>query len=94
MNRACSVGKYLLMVGVLAVLSVSPPPSFSQARGESVKAAAPKEDVTVYVTKTGKKYHRATCSSLRTSKIPIKLSEAKGRYGPCANCSPPTREIE
>lgn len=46
-------------------------------------------DVTVYVTKTGKKYHNAGCSSLRLSAIPMKLSEAAQRYGPCGNCKPP-----
>ena len=44
---------------------------------------------TVYVTKTGKKYHRSSCSSLRRSKIPVSLEEAKVGYGPCARCKPP-----
>ena len=43
----------------------------------------------VYVTKTGAKYHRASCSSLRASKIEMPLAEAAARYGPCANCRPP-----
>ena len=43
----------------------------------------------VYVTRTGKKYHREGCISLRRSKIPISLAEAKGRYGPCGRCNPP-----
>ena len=47
------------------------------------------KDVTVYVTRTGKKYHRGNCSSLRKSKIPMNLEEAKKRYGPCKRCSPP-----
>lgn len=46
-------------------------------------------DVTVYVTKTGKKYHRSGCRYLRRSAIPMKLSAAKGRYGPCSVCKPP-----
>ena len=49
----------------------------------------PLEDVTVYVTRTGKKYHRDGCSSLRRSKIPISLVEAKQQYGPCSRCNPP-----
>ena len=44
---------------------------------------------TVYVTRTGKKYHRGSCSSLRRSKIPISLAEAKQKYGPCLRCNPP-----
>ncbi|MBU1259646.1 MAG: thermonuclease family protein [Planctomycetes bacterium] len=51
----------------------------------------PKEnDITVYVTKTGKKYHLATCSYLSKSSIPIKLKDAKARgYSPCSKCNPP-----
>ena len=45
--------------------------------------------VTVYVTRTGKKYHRDGCSSLRKSKIPKSLEEAKERYDPCSRCNPP-----
>ena len=45
-------------------------------------------DETVYVTKTGAKYHAAGCSSLRRSSIPMKLSEAATRYGACRLCSP------
>jgi hypothetical protein len=44
---------------------------------------------TVYVTRTGSKYHRDGCSSLSRSKIPMSLAEAARRYGPCANCRPP-----
>lgn len=47
------------------------------------------QEGTVYVTKTGKKYHRGSCSSLRKSKILISLADAKLRYGPCGRCNPP-----
>jgi endonuclease YncB( thermonuclease family) len=43
----------------------------------------------VYVTRTGKKYHRASCSSLRSSKIEMPLAEAAARYGACGICRPP-----
>ena len=56
---------------------------------ESAEPVLP-ENVTVYVTRTGKKYHRDGCSSLRRSKIPISLAEAKERnFGPCGRCNPP-----
>jgi len=46
--------------------------------------------VTVYVTRTGKKYHRGTCSYLRQSKIPMSLKDAKASgYTPCSRCNPP-----
>ena len=45
--------------------------------------------VMAYVTRIGKKYHRESCSYLSKSKIPMKLSEAKKRYGPCSKCDLP-----
>lgn len=47
------------------------------------------EDVIVYVTRTGAKYHRASCRSLRYSKIPMTLKEAAKSYTPCRICDPP-----
>jgi len=48
------------------------------------------EQITVYITRTGSKYHRAGCSYLRRSKIPISLKEACARgYTPCSRCRPP-----
>lgn len=44
----------------------------------------------VYITNTGKKYHRGTCGSLHSSKIPISLEKAKNQgYEPCKRCHPP-----
>ena len=44
---------------------------------------------TVYVTRTGKKYHRLTCRYVRKSIIPIDLSDALERgYAPCKVCKP------
>lgn len=41
----------------------------------------------VYITKSGKKYHKGTSMHLRKSRIPIKLDDAKARgYGACATC--------
>ena len=48
------------------------------------------QGITVYITKTGSKYHISSCSSLRKSKIPISLKDAKVRgYGACKKCHPP-----
>ncbi len=58
----------------------------------AVRAPPPGEDQTaeqtVYVTRTGKKYHRGGCRYLRSSRIPMKLSAARIRYGPCSVCRP------
>ncbi|WAC08954.1 MAG: thermonuclease family protein [Thermodesulfobacteriota bacterium] len=59
--------------------------------GQILPNVAPQksEAVTVYVTRTGAKYHREGCRYLRRSSIPISLEEAKKRYSPCSVCSPP-----
>ena len=44
---------------------------------------------TVYVTRTGKKYHRAGCTSLRSSSIAMPLKDAAATYEPCKICHPP-----
>lgn len=42
---------------------------------------------TVYITDTGEKYHSAGCSSLRKSRIPISLKQARARgHEPCSRC--------
>ena len=45
--------------------------------------------ITVFVTKTGEKYHRDGCRYLSRSKIAMSLKEAATRYGPCSVCKPP-----
>lgn len=48
------------------------------------------EDTIVFITKTGKKYHLSSCSTLRSSSIAITLEEAVARgYEPCTICHPP-----
>jgi hypothetical protein len=61
--------------------SISPSPKTTTATGS--------EDVVVYVTRTGSKYHRAGCRYLARSSIPMPLKEAAARYGPCSVCRPP-----
>lgn len=56
----------------------------------AVPLPSKENNITVYVTKTGKKYHLGTCSYLSKSSIPIKLQDAKARgYSPCSKCNPP-----
>jgi len=48
------------------------------------------KEITVYITKSGSKYHRAGCRYLSKSMIPISLKDAKERgYSPCKVCKPP-----
>jgi micrococcal nuclease len=45
----------------------------------------------VYVTNTGKKYHRDACPSLSRSKVAVALEDAvRSGYGPCGICRPPS----
>lgn len=49
----------------------------------------PEKSATLYVTKTGKRYHRSACRFLSVSKSPITLEDAKRRgYTPCKTCKP------
>jgi hypothetical protein len=47
------------------------------------------DQITVYITRTGKKYHQAGCRYLSKSQIPMSLKDAKARYSPCSVCNPP-----
>jgi endonuclease YncB( thermonuclease family) len=45
---------------------------------------------TVYITKSGNKYHVAGCRYLAKSSIPIDLADAVARgFSPCSVCNPP-----
>jgi len=57
--------------------------------GESKKPESSKE-TTVYVTKTGAKYHVAGCRYLSKSMISISLTDAKKKYTACSVCKPPS----
>lgn len=60
------------------------PPTATETSADSDKKAE-----TVYVTRTGEKYHRGSCQHLRRSKIEIKKSEAiRQGYEPCKVCRP------
>ena len=49
----------------------------------------PAEDVTVYVTASGTRYHQAGCRSVTESAEAISLAEVVDRYQPCGRCKPP-----
>ena len=69
----------LLLLGVLSCVVLS--------ADDSNKG----KDPTVYVTKTGKKYHGDGCQYLRKSQIPKTLKEAVAAgYTACSRCKPPT----
>jgi len=72
---------FLMLGGVVAILPVQQPTPQQQTETK---------EQTVYIKKTGKKYHRATCRYLSKSEIPISLKDAKTKgYTPCSVCNPP-----
>ncbi|MEA4846996.1 MAG: hypothetical protein VB106_07175, partial [Clostridiaceae bacterium] len=47
------------------------------------------EGSTVFITRTGIRYHKGNCRYLRKSRIPINIEEAEGKgYTPCKVCKP------
>ena len=67
-----------------------PAPVVDEPEAEPDLAAADDdEESAVYVTRTGKKYHRAGCRYLSRSMIPISLEDAQAEYDPCSVCNPP-----
>jgi len=68
----------------------SQPERVDKLRAASSQPASDPDEIIVYVTKAGRKYHRKGCYHLRKSSRPITLREAveKG-YEPCSHCKPP-----
>ena len=84
-RRAQEVGK-----GLWGDITAAAPES--EASSPMIQAAPTADghaDVTVYITRTGKKYHRAGCRYLSKSQSPISLTDARARYSPCSVCNPP-----
>lgn len=62
----------------------------AEKKPEVTAPATNNKSVTVYVTKTGGKYHTGGCRYLKKSKIAISLEDAQAQgYGPCSVCHPP-----
>ena len=74
---------------VLAVACGSQPSHHAVSRPEPVPQTQNNE-LTVYITDTGKRYHVSSCRYLASSKHAISLGNAKHRgYTPCKVCQPP-----
>ena len=73
----------LLSLTALEIAALRTLPRTQQERGNA--------EQTVYVTRTGKKYHAAGCRYLSRSQFPMKLKNAiNAGYTPCSVCNPPT----
>jgi len=77
------------IIVVLLTLLAGPTVVLSQQRPAPQQEQQAKEQ-TVYITKTGKKYHQGTCRYLSQSKISTSLKDAKANgYTACSVCRPP-----
>ena len=56
---------------------------------ETLPGDAAVEEIIVYVTRTGKKYHTRSCRYGKRSNRPLTLDEARRKYDPCKICKPP-----
>jgi hypothetical protein len=82
-------GRLSVRAAEMAGESSAPPPA--GGTGLDAGTTAPGPDITtVYVTRTGTKYHRPNCQYLSKSCSPLSLEEAKRRdYELCSVCRPP-----
>ena len=78
-----------LIALIIAAFVWIPSVTVSAQQSATQRAEKPKSQI-VYVTRTGKKYHRDGCRYLAMSKFAISLKEAEARgYSPCKVCRPP-----
>ena len=68
--------------------AVSSSTSSSSSKSSSSTDNSVTKERTVYVTRTGAKYHASGCRYLRQSKIAISLSDARINYTACSVCNP------
>ena len=79
-----------LLAFLVLVLSLLPPVALPIAAQQRHEVQQSNQTQTVYITRTGKRYHRDGCRYLASSKIPISLKDAKANgYTPCKVCHPP-----
>jgi hypothetical protein len=77
-----------LLVLVCSLLFVAPVTHVAQQ--PNVQLADDPQSTTVYITQTGKKYHKDGCRYLSQSKIKTTLKEAKANgFTACKVCHPP-----
>jgi hypothetical protein len=80
-----------LLAALTLCLALPFPVAPPVAGQQGTTAQSDQQTQTVYVTRTGKKYHRDGCRYLASSKIPISLRDAKAKgYTACKVCHPPT----
>lgn len=83
----------VLSIGIQALadkVNTAPSSSATTPAAKPVPNQQEQGEQTVFVTRSGAKYHRAGCSYLKSGGSPVPLSQAKGKFTPCSACSPPS----
>lgn len=81
---------FLFIALLVLALGCSSQPSHQAASRTEAVPQTQNNELTVYITDTGKRYHLSTCRHLSSSKHAIGLGDAKRRgYTPCKVCNPP-----
>ena len=79
-----------LLLSLVAFWLLFVPGAVAPAQQPAPQHQVQTKEQTVYVTKTGKRYHRDGCRYLAHSKIPVSLKDAKANgYTACKVCHPP-----
>ena len=80
---------YLVLIAALVMLLATPSAVLSNQQPAPQQQPQTKQQ-TVYITRTGKKYHQGTCRYLSRSKIATSLKDAKANgFTACSVCRPP-----
>jgi hypothetical protein len=80
--------KYLLILAAVFSIAIDQP-SLAQSKSKKNTKKHVQKEVTVYITRTGGKYHSEYCSYLRKSSIPIGKRDAMSQgNGACSRCGP------
>lgn len=75
--------------GINAIRDVVPPTVVSCSFDNETDLSEESQCDTVFITKTGTKYHRDGCRYLKESKIPIDIADLNTeKYKPCSVCRP------
>lgn len=82
--------RLLFIALVVLALACGSQTSHQAVSGHEPVPRTQSNELTVYITDTGKRYHVSTCRYLASSKHSISLGNAKRRgYTPCKVCQPP-----
>lgn len=72
------------------ILAVSDGESIKIIPGKPTPCSVASDEIIVYITKSGRKYHQWGCRFLQNSAIPSSLLQVKKEgYTPCSACRPP-----